>query len=70
MNRDKNSTFSGIKLGLIGGVSLTLLCLIGMVEAFNQREIISGVISMGQCLLFFTAVLIAYLAASRTRMCR
>jgi branched-chain amino acid transport system permease protein len=67
MNRDKNSTFSGIKLGLIGGVSLTLLCLIGMVEAFNQREIISGVISMGQCLLFFTAVLIAYLAASRAR---
>lgn len=59
--------FPGIDLGLIGGASLVLLSLIGMVEAFNQREIISDVISMGQTLLLLTAVFIAYLAADRTR---
>ena len=53
----------GIRLGLIGGASLVLLSLIGMVEAFNQREIVTDVISMGQTLLLLTAVFIAYLAA-------
>ena len=60
----------GLRLGAIGGVCLVLLSLIGMVYAFNQREIVSGVISMGQTLLVFTAAFIAYLAvksvASRT----
>ena len=41
----------GIKIGLIGGVSAVLLALIGMVEAFSQRDIISNVISMGHTLL-------------------
>jgi branched-chain amino acid transport system permease protein len=59
--------FPGITLGLIGGASLVLLSLIGMVEAFSQREIISDVISMGQSLLLLTAVFIAYLAADRSR---
>jgi branched-chain amino acid transport system permease protein len=54
-------------LGLIGGASLVLLSLIGMVEAFSQREIISEVISMGQSLLLLTAAFIAYLAGARSR---
>jgi branched-chain amino acid transport system permease protein len=61
-----NRKFPGIRLGLIGGVSLILLSLIGMVEAFSQREIIGDVISMGQTLLLFTAVFIAYMAAGRS----
>lgn len=56
---------AGIRLGLIGGVCLVLLSLIGMVYAFNQREIVSGVISMGQTLLVFTSAFIAYLAVKR-----
>ena len=67
MNLLSTQRFPGIPLGLIGGASLVLLSLIGMVEAFNQREIISDVISMGQSLLLFTAVFIAYLAAHRIR---
>ena len=58
--------FPGLRLGLIGGLCAVLLCLVGMVVAFNQREIISGVISMGQTLLVFTTVFIAYLAAKRS----
>ena len=67
MNPALTQRFPGIRLGLIGGASLVLLSLIGMVEAFNQREIISDVISMGQTLLLFTAVFIGYLAAKRGR---
>jgi branched-chain amino acid transport system permease protein len=56
----------GIKIGLIGGVSAVLLALIGMVEAFSQRDIISGIISMGHTLLLLVAVFMGYLAAKRT----
>jgi branched-chain amino acid transport system permease protein len=55
-----------IKIGLIGGVVEVLLSLIGMVEAFSQRNIISHVISMGHTLLFLVVLLMAYLAAKRT----
>jgi branched-chain amino acid transport system permease protein len=56
----------GIKIGLIGGIVAVLLSLIGMVEAFSQRDIISNVISMGHTLLLLVAVFIGYLAAKRT----
>jgi branched-chain amino acid transport system permease protein len=67
MNSAPAEKLPGLRLGAIGGVSLVLLSLIGMVEAFNQREIISKVISMGQSLLLFIAVFISYAAASRAR---
>jgi branched-chain amino acid transport system permease protein len=55
-----------IKIGLIGGVVEVLLALIGMIEAFSQRAIISHIISMGHTLLFLVVLLMAYLAAKRT----
>lgn len=57
--------FPGIRYGLIGGVCLVILALIGMVEAFNQREIVADVISMGQMLLLASAAFIARMAADR-----
>src|SRR4030043_822510 len=62
----KNIWQQGIKIGLIGGVSAVLLTLIGMVESFSQRDIISNVISMGHTLLLLVAVFMGYLAAKRT----
>lgn len=56
----------GIKIGLIGGIVAVLLSLIGMVEAFSQRDIISNVVSMGHTLLFLVPVFMGYLAAKRT----
>jgi branched-chain amino acid transport system permease protein len=65
----KNSVqgLAGFRLGAIGGLCLVLLALIGMVHAFNQREIVSGVVSMGQTLLIFTAAFIANLAVARAQ---
>jgi hypothetical protein len=56
----------GLKIGLIGGIVAVLLSLIGMVEAFSQRDIISNVVSMGHTLLFLVPVFMGYLAAKRT----
>ena len=56
----------GIKIGLIGGIVAVLLSLIGMVEAFSQRDIVSNVISMGHTLLLLVAVFMGYLTAKRT----
>ncbi len=62
----KNIWQQGIKIGLIGGIAAVLLSLIGMVEAFSQRDIISNVISMGHTLLLLVAVFMGYLVAKRT----
>jgi branched-chain amino acid transport system permease protein len=56
----------GIQIGLIGGLVALLVALVGMVEAFSKRDIISGVISMGLTLVFLVMVFIGYLAARRT----
>ncbi len=57
--------FPGIHYGLVSGVCALILSLIGMVETFNQRGIISEVISMGQMLLLLVVALFAYTGASR-----
>ena len=46
----------GIKIGLIAGGVAVLLSLIGMVEAFSQRYIISEGITLGQTLLLVVGV--------------
>jgi branched-chain amino acid transport system permease protein len=56
----------GIKTGLLAGVVGVLLSLIGMVETFSRRYIISDVISMGEILLVLAGVFMSYLAAKRT----
>jgi branched-chain amino acid transport system permease protein len=52
-----------LKIGVIGGLVGVLLALIGMVEAFSQRDIISDVISMGRTLLLLVAVCVGSVAA-------
>ncbi|MBI1879494.1 MAG: hypothetical protein HYR94_14960 [Chloroflexi bacterium] len=54
-----------IQTGLIGGAVAVLLSLVGMVEAFNKRDIIAGVISMGETLLLAICFAIGYVAAKR-----
>ncbi len=66
MTATATQRLAGFRLGVIGGLCLVLLSLIGMVHAFNQREIVSNVISMGQTLLLFTSAFIAYMAVKRT----
>src|SRR4030042_517409 len=55
----------GINTGLIGGIVLVLVSLIGMVEAFAQRDIVAEVVSMGHTLLGVGVLFFAFLAAKR-----
>jgi branched-chain amino acid transport system permease protein len=66
MNSDHPPWRYAINLGLIGALTAVMLALIGMVEAFNKRDIIYKVVTMGNILLLLTAVFISYLAAQKT----
>lgn len=52
-----------VQLGLIAGVIALSLSLIGMVETFGERDIIGGVVSLGQILLFGAIAGAGYLSA-------
>jgi len=56
----------GLQIGLIGGVVALLIALTGMAVTFNQRDIISGVVSVGLMLMLLVMVFAGYLAARRT----
>jgi branched-chain amino acid transport system permease protein len=61
-----SSWFTAVQLGVIGGVAGLLMALVGMVEEFAKRDIIAGVIEMGQTLLFINLLAFGYFAASRS----
>jgi branched-chain amino acid transport system permease protein len=54
-----------LRIGLLGGIIAVLIALEGMLQAFATRNIISGLVTMGQALLIVTFFSIAYLAATR-----
>ncbi len=51
-----------VRYGLLAGVVAASVSAIGMVETFNERDIITGVFTLGQMLLYSTAVIAGYLA--------
>ena len=51
--------------GLINGGIVIFLSLVGMIETFSQRDIISGLVSMGFLLLFLPFFLFGYLTANK-----
>jgi branched-chain amino acid transport system permease protein len=51
-----------VRYGLIAGLVAASVSAIGMVETFNERDIITGVLTLGQVLLYGTAIIAGYLA--------
>ncbi|MBM3126036.1 MAG: hypothetical protein FJZ87_13345 [Chloroflexi bacterium] len=62
----ENFLWSAIKTGLVGGAIALFLCLIGMIEIFDKRDVIEGVITLGMFLLLATSFVIGFLSAQRT----
>lgn len=50
-----------IRIGLLFGVIALSVSAIGMVETFNERDVISGVLTLGQILLFVSPLIAGYL---------
>jgi len=63
--KKENFLWSATKTGLAGGAIAVFLCLIGMVEIFNKRDVIEGVITLGQFVLFTTFVVSGLIAGRR-----
>ncbi len=57
---------SGLKIGLIGGIVGVLIALQGMLQAFNVRDIISGIVTTSQVLMIMTFFGTGYIAVSRS----
>ncbi len=55
-----------LRLGFIGGAVALFFSLVGMVETFGERDIIGGVISLGQILPLGAGLGAGYYAAQRT----
>ena len=59
----------GVKIGAIGGVSVLIIALVGMIESFGKRDIISGILPMGIAMALIISTLVAYIAANKTPIC-
>jgi branched-chain amino acid transport system permease protein len=64
--KKENFFWSVTKTGLLGSAIAIFLCLIGMVEVFSKRDVIEGIITLGQFVLLATSALIGFNAARRT----
>ena len=58
------------KIGLIGGAIALYLCLVGIVPVFHARQLIAGVITLGQVALFGSMAVPGAFAARRARTTR
>lgn len=54
-----------VRYGLIAGLVATSVSAIGMVQTFDARDVITGVLSLGQLLLFSAPLVVGYLIARR-----
>jgi branched-chain amino acid transport system permease protein len=54
-----------IRIGLIMGVVVLTACVIGMVETFDERDLITGLLTLGQLILFAPAVYAGFLVAGQ-----
>lgn len=54
-----------LRIGLLAGIAIVYVSVIGMLESFNEREVIDGWFTLGQVLLFAPPVIAGYLAARR-----
>ena len=64
--KKENFLWTAVKVGLLGGAIAVFMCLVGMVEVFNKRDVIEDVITLGQFILLATILIMGFIAARRT----
>lgn len=57
---------TALRIGLIGGAVALLAGLVGLIETFSERDIIAGVISMGQTILLLILFMLGGYVARKT----
>lgn len=64
--KKENFLWNAVKTGLLGGAIGIFLCLIGMVEIFNKRDVIEDVVTLGQFVILATVLVTGITASRRT----
>lgn len=59
---NQSSLGKAVRYGLIAGLVAASVSAIGMVETFNERDIITGFLTLGQLLLYSTPIIAGYLS--------
>ncbi len=54
-----------LRIGILMGLLVLVVSVIGMVEAFNERSLIVGVLTLGQLLLYIPALYAGYIVVQR-----
>jgi branched-chain amino acid transport system permease protein len=57
----------GLRIGLVGGVAALYLSLVGLIDAFETRNMITGIITLGQAMLAVVPLVAGYRAAGVSR---
>lgn len=65
MQKQPSIWLAAIRHGLIAGAVSLLMCLVGMVMQFSGRNIVSGIVTMGQILVIAPVVIYGYTIAAR-----
>ena len=58
----QSSISKAVRYGLIAGLVAASVSAIGMVETFNERDIITDILTLGQVLIYSTPIIAGYLA--------
>lgn len=61
---------NALRMGLIAGSLTVSVAAIGLVELFAQRELVAGVITMGQVLIFISPAFVAYMTVRHLQASR
>ena len=56
---------NAVLLGLIGGAGLIYLCVVGIVAAFADRNVITGALTLGRIMLMVPPLTVGFLAGRR-----
>ena len=64
--KKENYLWNATKSGLLGGVIAIFVCLIGMAEIFSKRDVVEGVLTLGQFVLLATCTMSGFIASRRT----
>lgn len=68
MNKKPSTWKETVKVGLIAGIFVVSVSAIGMIETFNERYIINGLLTLAQVLLFGAPAVAGFLCVRRNKM--
>ena len=56
-----------INIGLLAGLVIVYTGLIGMIDIFSERDIIYGILTLGELIIFLPPLVGGFIAARRSR---